>query len=225
MNEQKLRTSFDYMNPDIPAGLKHVEMPLVRATAENFRDYGTIVTDPTCHPVEIVTWPAGGWRSVDEGTGNEGGYMDGTFRFWWQGDVLYGENEAVKDRYVLGWSTDPTVASANNMNADRSQLLIWHANYHPDGGQLFYPKDGTPFVAALANTGDDMKPEDWVAFYCDGSFGVCIHPGIWHEAIAPVADEASFYDKQGAVHARVSADFPREFGCLMSVPLSESACK
>ena len=70
MNEQKLRTSFDYMNPDIPAGLKHVEMPLVRATAENFRDYGTIVTDPTCHPVEIVTWPAGGWRSVDEGTGN-----------------------------------------------------------------------------------------------------------------------------------------------------------
>jgi len=33
-------------------------------------------------------------------------------------------------------------------------------------------------VTALANTGDDMKPEDWVAFYCDGSFGVCIHAGI-----------------------------------------------
>lgn len=28
-------------------------------------------------------------------------------------------------------------------------------------------------------------------------------------------------DKQGAVHARVSADFAREFGCLLDVPLPE----
>jgi len=24
-----------------------------------------------------------------------------------------------------------------------------------------------------------------------------------------------FFDQQGAVHARVSVDFPREFGCLL----------
>jgi hypothetical protein len=28
-----------------------------------------------------------------------------------------------------------------------------------------------------------------------------------------------FFDKQGAVHARVSVDFPREFGCLLEVNL------
>ena len=64
-----------------------------------------------------------------------------------------------------------------------------------------------------------MKPEDWVAFYCDGSFGICIDAGIWHEAITPLVPKARFFDKQGAVHARVSADFPKEFGVLLSVPL------
>jgi|TARA_B100001971_G_C17647745_1_gene266526 ureidoglycolate hydrolase len=65
-----------------------------------------------------------------------------------------------------------------------------------------------------------MKPEDWVTFYCDGSFGVCIHAGIWREAITPLAPLARFYDKQSAVHARVSVDFPKEFGILLSIPLT-----
>ena len=112
---------------------------------------------------------------------------------------------------------NPENARTDNPNPERSQLLIWHANHHPDGGQLFYPLDNRPFIAALARTGDDMKPEDWVAFYCDGSFGVCLNAGIWHEAITPLAPMARFYDKQGAVHARVGA--PKEFGVLLSIPL------
>lgn len=211
---------FDYMNPIVPAGLPHFEIPLIKATVENFADYGTIVTDYETHPVPIVTWPHTGSRRVDAGTGNEGGYKEGTFEFWWEGDVLFGENMAVNDRYILGWSVNPEDARTDNPGPDRSRLLIWHANHPPDGGQLFYPLDGKPFVAALAKTDDDMKPEDWVAFYCDGSFGVCIHPGIWHEAITPLSPRARFYDKQGAVHARVSADFPIEFGVLLSIPLT-----
>lgn len=210
---------FDFLNPDVPAGLPHFDIPLIEATAENFAAYGTIVTDYANHPVPITTWPHQGWRPVDPGTGTEGGYMEGVFNFWWEGDVLFGENTAVNDKYILGWSTDPEKACADNAEPDRSRLLIWHANHHPDGGQLFYPLDNKPFVAALANTGDDMKPEDWVAFYCDGSFGICLHAGIWHEAITPLDPSARFYDKQGAVHARVSADFAREFGVLLSIPL------
>ena len=210
---------FDYMNPTVPDGLPHFEVPLVKATAENFAAYGTIVTDYTKHHVPIVPWPHSGWRPLDAGTGDEGGYMEGIFDFWWQGDFLFGENKAVKDRYILGWSTNPENARVDNANPDRSKLLIWHANHHPDGSQLFYPLDNQPFIAALANTGDDMKPEDWIAFYCDGSFGICIHPGIWHEAIIPLTPKAEFYDKQGAVHARISADFPAEFGVLLSIPV------
>ena len=99
--------------------------------------------------------------------------------------------------------------------------MIWHVNYHPDGGQMFYPLDGQPFVVPLALPGDDVKPEDFVAFYCDGSFGVCIHPNIWHEGVFPLSEPARFFDRQGKVHARVSCNFPREFGRLLSVPLRE----
>ena len=48
------------------------------------------------------------------------------------------------------------------------------ANYHPDGGQVFFPVTKEPFVLLLALPGDDIKLEDFVAFYCDGSCGVQI---------------------------------------------------
>ena len=34
-------------------------------------------------------------------------------------------------------------------------------------------------------------------------------------------DEATFLDRQGRVHARVSVDFPKEFGGYLSVPLQQ----
>lgn len=211
--------AIDYMNPSVPADLPLYEIPIIEATIASFEPYGTLVTDPKTHPVELVQWPQPGWRPVDPGTGDEGGYAEGTFTFRWQGDVLYGENQAVNDRYLMGWSTQPGQASNTTQTVERERLLIWHANYHPDGGQLFYPTDGKPFVAALALPGDDIKLEDWVAFYCDGSFGICIHPNIWHETIVPVQDEGEFFDKQGRVHGRISCNFPEEFGHFLSIPL------
>ena len=92
-------------------------------------------------------------------------------------------------------------------------------NYHPDGGQLFFPLEQKPFVVPVALPGDDLKPEDVVAFWCDGTRGLYIHPNIWHEGIFPVADRQRFLDRQGRVHARVSCDFGREFGVYLSVPL------
>ena len=58
-----------------------------------------------------------------------------------------------------------------------------------------------------------------VALWCDGSRGLYIHPGIWHEGVFPCAGEQSFRDRQGKVHARVSCNFAREFGVFLSVPL------
>jgi ureidoglycolate lyase len=215
-------TTLTFRTPErIPNGLPAHEPRLVRATAESFADYGTIVTDPDNHKVEIVRWPALGWRPIDPNTGDEGGTTEGIFSFWWKGEVLYGRNEAVGDAYLLGWSRDPAKASETVTSPDRSRVMIWHVNYHPDGGQMFYPLDGMPFVVPLALPGDDVKPDDFVAFYCDGSFGVCIHPNIWHEGVFPLSESARFFDRQGKVHARVSCNFPREFGCLLSVPLRE----
>ena len=67
-----------------------------------------------------------------------------------------------------------------------------------------------PFVAPLAKAGDGMKPEDFVCFRFDGSKGLYIHPNVWHEGVFSVAGTQRFFDRQGAVHARVSIDFPRQ---------------
>ena len=67
--------------------------------------------------------------------------------------------------------------------------------------------------------GQDVKPEDFVAFWSDGTFGIYIHPGIWHEGVFPVTPGGRFFDKQGKVHARISCDLAREFGVLLGVQL------
>jgi ureidoglycolate lyase len=211
-----------YRTPSaIPAGLSVYEPRLVPASPEALEGYGTLVTDPDHHKVEIVRWPAQGWRPIDPGTGDEAGTTEGVFSFWWQGEVLYGRNEAVADQYLLGWACDPAKADERAATKAHEEVRLWRVNYHPDGGQLFYPLDGTPFVVPLAKPGDDLRPDDFVAFYFDGSVGVCIHPGIWHEGVFPLAERARFFDKQGKVHARVSCNLAQEFRKLLRVPLRE----
>ena len=196
-----------------------VDVPLIEATAESVKDYGYLVGDPDSCEIEIVTWPAQGWRPVDQETGNQGGTVEGVFRGEWRGDVLMGTNDAVGGHYVLGWSTDPQDASSETQTVARDQVLLWHFNYHPDGGQLFFPLERKPFVVPVALAGDDLSPDKVVAFWCDGSQGLYIHPGIWHEGIFPVEDEQRFLDRQGRVHARISCDIGEEFGVSLSVPL------
>ena len=57
---------------------------------------------------------------------------------------------------------------------NRKFVFTREANYHPNGGQVFFPVTKEPFVLLLALPGDDIKLEDFVAFYCDGSCGVQI---------------------------------------------------
>ncbi len=71
----------------------------------------------------------------------------------------------------------------------------------------------------LAPPGDDVTPDDFTAFYCDGSHGLYIASNVWHGPFVPHADAARFLDRQGRVHARVSVDFPKEFGCYLAAPL------
>ena len=56
----------------------------------------------------------------------------------------------------------------------RKFVLVREANYHPDGGQVFYPITKQPFVLLLALPGDDIKLDDFMAFYCDGTCGLQI---------------------------------------------------
>ena len=196
-----------------------IEIPLIEATNQNLKEYGYLVNDFDQCEIEIVTWPKQGWRNIEEGTGNEGGTTEGPFETWWEEGILYGRNTAVehkgeydKDgRYLLGYSSDPDDFSYHLTNEDPSQIYIWHVNYHPDGGQLFFPEGNKPFISPLALPGDDIQPDNFKAFYFDGSQGLYIHPNIWHEGVFPTKGRATFKGKQGKVHARVSIDLLKEF--------------
>ena len=209
----------DYLSPDVPAELPWHEVPLIAADDDTVKPYGCLVEDPDACEIEIVQWPAQGWRSVDPGTGDEGGTVEGVFRSAWQGEVLRAQNDAVGGDYVLGWSTNPGAAREAVADSEPRRILLWHMNYHPDGGQMFYPLDGKPFVVPVALPGDDLKPDDVVALWFDGSRGLYIHPGIWHDGVFATSGGQSFRDRQGRVHARISCNFAREFGLFLSVPL------
>jgi ureidoglycolate lyase len=195
------------------------ETPLIAADDASLRGYGCLVDDPKTFPIEITRWPAQGWRPVDEDTGDQGGVTEGVFEFCWREETLYARNNAVGDSYLFGWSNWPEEAGASPASKPRERVLTWHANYHPDGGQLFYPLNGQGFVVPLALPGDDVTPGHFVTFWCDGSRGLYLHPNVWHGAIVPLNDEAEFLDRQGRVHARVSVDFVKEFGCYLASPL------
>lgn len=207
-----------YDQPPVGAGLNVVETPVVVASDETLRGYGRLVSDPARCAVQIVRWPAGGHRPVDPDCGDEAGTTEGKFVSWWDGERLFGSNGAVGGEYVLGFARRPD-DTPDVVGGAGHRALLWHANYHPDGGQLFFPLERKPFVLPLALPGDDVRPENFVTFWSDGSRGIYIHPGIWHEGVFPCTPRGAFFDRQGAVHARVSVEFPREFGCLLSVPL------
>lgn len=215
-----LKRMADYLNPDIPAGLHRFKIPIIAATYETVRGYGSLVSDPARHRIEITRWPAQGTRPVDLDSGDEGGTREGIFSSEWKGDILYGRNEAVNGHYILGYGTEPTQASEETPG-NPTRILLWHANYHPDGGQLFFPIDQRPYLVPVALPGDDIRPENFICFLCDGSQGLYIHANIWHEGVFTPYGCQRFLDRQGAVHARVSVDFAREFNCLLEIPLDQ----
>src|SRR4051812_13531189 len=191
-----MQAPIDYLNPALPAGLRTVTMPVVTATAEALGGYGRLVDDPNECRIEILRWPAQGSRPVDANTGDQGGTTEGVFISDWQGDVLYGRNDAVGGHYVLAYAQAPERARTDHADRPR-RMLIWHANYHPDGGQLFFPLDRRPFHVPLALPGDDVTPERFVCFRFDGSQGLYIHPNIWHEGLFGVGGPQPFFRRQG----------------------------
>ena len=178
-----------------------------------------MVADFATERVTIVTWPQPGRRPIVPGTGNEGGIVQDAFVMERRGEIQHAVNRAVGRSYITGWFTDPASASEGRRPENTARIYTHEANYHPDGGQIFAPRDKAAFVALLAKPGDDVTPDDFVAFFCNGAFGIHIDPGVWHQPVFPVCERAIFDDKQGRVHACVAVDFIREFGCYLEVPL------
>ena len=124
-----------------------------------------------------------------------------------RGDELYFTNHAIGDEGVVATIVD---GSAH----------VSHVNYHSDATQAFIGADHRPTIFLLAKPTDSLQPEDFVAFYSDGSLGVSMLPDVWHTSPLPVDGSQSYENTQGSGyhHATVEHEF-RDQGVVLEVPL------
>jgi hypothetical protein len=204
---------FDYLNPKIPAGLRIVDVPLVRATSDSIDGYGEIARTKD-HRIEIVPWPLKGHRKLDAGTGIEGGTTEGVFACEWRNNQLLGRNGPSA-------ATMSSVFASGGAGGSRCR---WRATACCCGM-------ATTIRRRSALLADEGKPSSCrrQAGRRPESRGLHrpvvgrqlrhLHPsGIWHEGVFPVTASGRFFDKQAKVHARVSCD-RQQLGVLLNVPL------
>ena len=132
-------------------------MPVVAATAASLRGYGRLVDDPKDCKVEIVRWPATGRRPIDADTGDQGGTTEGVFVSEWQGDILYGRNEAVGGHYILAYAAPPS-KRAPTIASNPAACCCGTPTTTPTAGSSSFRSSSGPFLVPLAPPGDDVTP-------------------------------------------------------------------
>ena len=193
--------------------------PLVEATEKALEGYGALVADPRSFPIEIVRWPAQGWRPIDENSGNQGGVTEGIFEFWWKGEILFARNNAVGDSYLFGWSNWPEEARAEAPAARASTLT--------SGGPTTIRTAASSSIPCMASPSSCLSPcrammSPRIDSPRSGATELAVSTSTRTSGMARScrsADHAEFLDRQGRVHARVSVDFAKEFGCYLAAPL------
>lgn len=212
-------TPDQYLDPAIAPALPWRDLPIVDGRDPSLVDLVIVAEgDPTDFEVPIVPWPVTGTRPLDPGTGVEGGTTEGAFTTVWEGQRLRARNAAVGGEYIIGLGSAPELLDARTDDR-HEQILLWHLNHHPDGGQLFWSIDRRPFLVPVVPIGDSPDLDRAVVARSDGTFGLCVRPGVWHDGVYPESGDGNFRTRQGRVHARVSADVAREYRCLLRIPL------
>ncbi len=199
--------------------MSHSDVHAVRLAAlseQTAAGLGTLITSIDEAEIDQRQWPASGSRPIT--SGGYGHTVDGPFEIYWQGEMMFSHNNAVDRRDLLGWRVDPSEAREDREPGDRTRLLVDEVNYHDDGGQAFVAP-GVPTVFLVAPPGDDVTPDDFVALYSDGTYGLNMHARVWHTAPLLLTPRATFDNRQGSIHATVGLWARREWGLLLDVPL------
>ena len=191
-------------------------MPLLALDGDTAAGLGTLISSINEAEIEQRAWNPYGSRPVT--SGGHGATVEGPFDIYWRGEMMFSENSAVGRTDLLGWRVDPSLASEKREPVDRDRLLVDEVNYHDDGGQAFIAL-GIPTVFLLAPPGDDITPDKFVAIYSDGTYGMNMHPGTWHTAPLPLAERATYDNRQGSIYATVGLWAREEWGLLLDVPL------
>jgi ureidoglycolate lyase len=194
------------------------EAPLIVASDTTLKGYGCLVHDTKNFPIEIIRSPAQGRGPIEQNSGSQGGVTEKLFEYCWKGETLYARHKAVGPRQVFEWSA-PSETARRTSDQVGEFALILRAHYHPDGGQLLSPVRRRSYIVLLALPGNDVAPEQCVAFWCDGTSSIYIHPNTWHAPPIPLDEKGEFFSRHGRVHASVSIDFVKEFSRYVGVPL------
>ena len=214
-----MQAVIDYLNPDLPANLARVKMRVIDATAATLEGYGYLVDDPAKCKIEIVRWPAQGTRPVDLDTGDQGGTTDGHVRQRVEGRHPLWPQRSRRRPLHPRVRRGARAAPMPTTRAPRSASCSGMRTTIRTAASSFSRSTGSRFSFRSRCPGDDVAPGKFVCFRFDGSQGLYIHPNIWHEGVFATSGSQRFFDQQGAVHARVSVDFAREFGCLLEAPI------
>lgn len=134
-------TPQNFRAPELPAGLRTIDVPTVEATDAALEGYGHLISGPDEFIVEknnfeIVQWPQPGWRQLDPFTGDEAGTTEGEFVVKWSGDFFFGHNLAVStvnNFYLDGLGALPEHAAREEpAHSDGDHILLWMSDYHPE---------------------------------------------------------------------------------------------
>jgi len=202
---------YEFFSEKIPDYLSVVEVPVISGTEETLKDYCNIVENYNDTKVINNKWPKVKGRPIDDNTGDQALPTEGIFEFKYDEKFCYAKNNSVPNGdYITGV-----------INKTRTAIYTREANYHPCGGQIVYPYNGNePFIMLLSKACDDIVPHDFVAFFCNGSFGVQILPNVWHQPVYPMTNNVEFLNKQCSVHACVTIDTIKEFNTLLKIDIT-----
>ena len=111
------------------------------------------------------------------------------------------------------------------LSYDRKPIRVDHLNRHHKATQALVALNGKPTVIVVAPSDVDFSSEDHLgalrAFVCDGSAGINLALGTWHEGPFPLTDHVDLVNFQGAhvVDDNEVAYLERDLGVVVTVSL------
>ncbi|AOX02922.1 hypothetical protein BJP34_28880 [Moorena producens PAL-8-15-08-1] len=194
--------------------VNYYDVPLKRLNSQNALGLGVVFTDFENAKIELCKWPTSGKRPLIS-KGGYGTVIEEEFRVYWEGSTLFSAGH----QNARGGAAGKIISEPES---NSTYILVNWLSAHLDAGEGFMPKNGEPSIFLLAPPKEDVKPEDFVALYSDGSCGISIHPGVWHtNPISLSGKEVVYQRKQGSIYATIDCFLTKEHNTWLKIPLGQ----
>ena len=192
----------------------YYEVPLKRLNSKNAQGMGVVFTQFEDVKLELCQWPTQGKRPLIA-QGGYGAVIEEEFKVYWRGSTMLSAGH----QNARGGATGKIVSEPESPT---KYVLVNWLSAHLDAGEAFIPKKGEPSIFLVAPPKEDVKAEDFVALYCDGSCGLSMHPGVWHTTPLSLSEQEVVYRrKQGSIYATVDCFLLKEQNTCLKIPLRQ----